>query len=103
MLLLIFLFGPCIINALSIFISQQVQRIKFQFLVKEYSPLPTHEPSVQFSWGLWRLHGSTPGTSATTHTLHHSIASTKQLDVITLSPKAVVYLSQRGDLLDLET
>jgi hypothetical protein len=51
MLLLILLFGPCIINAISRFISQQVQRIKFQFLVKEYSPLPTHEPSVQFYRG----------------------------------------------------
>jgi hypothetical protein len=48
MLLLIFLFGPCIINALSRFISQQVQQIKFQLLVKKYSPLLTHDPSVQF-------------------------------------------------------
>jgi hypothetical protein len=46
MLLLIFLFGSCIINALSRFISQQVQQIKLQLLVKEYSPLPRHEPSM---------------------------------------------------------
>jgi hypothetical protein len=46
MLLLILLFRPCIINALSRFIYQQVQKIKFQCLVKEYSPLPTHEPSI---------------------------------------------------------
>jgi hypothetical protein len=51
MLLQILLCGPCIVNALSRFISQQVQQIKFQLLVKEYSPLPTHEPSVQFYWG----------------------------------------------------
>jgi hypothetical protein len=42
---------PCIINALSKFISQQVQWIKLQLLVKEYSPLPIHEPSIQFYWG----------------------------------------------------
>jgi hypothetical protein len=46
MLLLILLFGPCIMNALSRFISQQVQWMKLQLLVKEYSPLPTHEPSI---------------------------------------------------------
>jgi hypothetical protein len=46
MLILIFLFGLYIINALSRFISQQVQWIKLQLLVKEYSPLPTHEPSI---------------------------------------------------------
>jgi hypothetical protein len=39
---------PCIINALSRFISQQVQQIKLQLLVKEYLPLPTHEPSIPF-------------------------------------------------------
>jgi hypothetical protein len=51
MLLLILLFGPYIINALPRFISQQVQWIKFQLLVKEYSPLPTYESSVQFYGG----------------------------------------------------
>jgi hypothetical protein len=51
MLLLIFLLGSCIINALSRFISQQVQQIKLQLLVKEYSPLPMHEPSIQFYQG----------------------------------------------------
>jgi hypothetical protein len=51
MLPLIFLFGPCIINAFSRVISQQVQWIKFQLLVKEYSSLPKHEPSIQFNWG----------------------------------------------------
>jgi hypothetical protein len=45
MLLLALLFGPCIINALSRFISQHIQRIKFQLLVKEHSPLP-----------IWTLH-----------------------------------------------
>jgi hypothetical protein len=34
-LLLIFLFGPYIINVLSRFISQQIQWIKLQLLVKE--------------------------------------------------------------------
>jgi hypothetical protein len=48
MLLLAHLFGPCIINSLSRFISKQVQWIKFQLLVKEYSPLTMHEPSVEF-------------------------------------------------------
>jgi hypothetical protein len=48
MLLLILLFGPCITNAPSKFISQQVQKTKFQLLVKEYSPLLMHEPSIQF-------------------------------------------------------
>jgi hypothetical protein len=51
MLLLIFLFGSCIINALSRFLSQQVQWIKVQLLVKEYSPLATHEPSIPFYLG----------------------------------------------------
>jgi hypothetical protein len=49
-LLLILLFGPCIINTLSRFISKQVQWIKFQLLVKEYSPLSIHEPSNQYYW-----------------------------------------------------
>jgi hypothetical protein len=48
MLLLIFLFGSCIINALTRFISQQVQ---LQLLVKEYSSLPMQEPSIPFYWG----------------------------------------------------
>jgi hypothetical protein len=53
MLLLILLFGPCMINALSRFLSQQIQGIKLQFLVKEYSPLLTHEASLQFyQWPL---------------------------------------------------
>jgi hypothetical protein len=56
---------PCIINGLSRFISQQVQQIKLQLLVKEYSPLPMHEPSTPFYWGPWRLHRSTPETSTT--------------------------------------
>jgi hypothetical protein len=64
MLLLALLFVPCIINVLSKFISQQVQKIKFQLLVKNYSPLLTHEPSVEFSWRTWRPHWSTPETSA---------------------------------------
>jgi hypothetical protein len=51
MLFLILLFGSCIINALSRFISQQVQQIKLQLLVKEYSPLPMDKPSIQFYWG----------------------------------------------------
>jgi hypothetical protein len=51
MLLLILLFGLCLINVLSRFISQQVQQIKFQLLVKDYSSLPQHEPSIPFYWG----------------------------------------------------
>jgi hypothetical protein len=51
MLLPIFLFGSCIINALSRFISQQVQQIKVQLLLKEYSSLPVHEHSIPFYWG----------------------------------------------------
>jgi hypothetical protein len=51
MLLLIFLFGSCIINAVSRFISQQVQWIKLQLLVKEYSPLPTSKHSIPFYQG----------------------------------------------------
>jgi hypothetical protein len=51
MLLLILLFGPCIINTVSRFISQQVQQIKLQLLVKKYSPLPTYEPSIPFYQG----------------------------------------------------
>jgi hypothetical protein len=42
-LLFLLLFSPCIINALSKFISQQVQKIKFQFLV--YSTLLMQETS----------------------------------------------------------
>jgi hypothetical protein len=52
MLLLIFLFGSYIINALSRFISQQIQQIKLQLLVKEYSPLPKHERSIPFCPGV---------------------------------------------------
>jgi hypothetical protein len=59
----ILLFGPCIINALYRFISQQVQRLKLHLLVKKYSPLPTHEPSIHSIGGPWRLQGSTPETS----------------------------------------
>jgi hypothetical protein len=51
MILLILLFGPCKINALSRFISQQVHWIQFQLLVKEYSPLPMHKSSIQFYLG----------------------------------------------------
>jgi hypothetical protein len=100
MLLLILLFGPCIINALFRFISQQVQWIKFQLLVKEYSLLPTHKPSVQFPGGLWRVHRSAPETSTTPLTPLLPIVSRKQIDESSpLCPTAVGYLSQRGDLL----
>jgi uncharacterized membrane protein len=51
MLLLILLFGPCVVNALSRFIPQQVQQITLQLLVKEYLPLPMPEPSILFHWG----------------------------------------------------
>jgi hypothetical protein len=105
MLLLIFLYGAYIIHALSRFISWQVQRIKLQLLVKEYSPLPRHEPSIPIR-GPWRLHRPTPETSTTTliPPPHHTIVSTKQLDESSpLSPTAVGYLSQRRDLLGLET
>jgi hypothetical protein len=51
MLFLIFLFGSYIINVVSRFTSQQVQWIKVQLLVKKYSPLPRHEPSIPFFWG----------------------------------------------------
>jgi hypothetical protein len=51
MLLLIFLLGPCIINAFSRIKFWQVQRIRLQLLVKEYSPLPRHEPSIPFYQG----------------------------------------------------
>jgi hypothetical protein len=60
MLTLALLFGPCIINALSKFISSQVQKIKFQLLVREYSLLPTMNPPSS-SFGVpWRPYGSTP-------------------------------------------
>jgi hypothetical protein len=53
-------------NTSNVFISQQVQQIKFQFLVKEYSPLPMYEPSDHFHRGLHgRIHGSAPETSTT--------------------------------------
>jgi hypothetical protein len=66
MLTLALLFGPCIINALSKFISSQVQKIKFQLLVREYSLLPTmHPPSSSFGVP-WRPHGSTPEPNAPT-------------------------------------
>jgi hypothetical protein len=104
MLLLILLFGPCIINALSRFVSQQVQWIKLPLLVKEYSPLPMHEPSIQFYWGPLEATQVNPRDK-----YHHStpscpIAGTKKLDESSpLSPTAVGYLSQRGYLLGLET
>jgi hypothetical protein len=67
MLLLIFLFRSCIINALSRFISQHIQCIKLQLLVKEYSPLPIMSPpSCSIREGEpCRLHGSTSETSTT--------------------------------------
>jgi hypothetical protein len=51
MLLLILLYGLCKINSLSRFISQQVQQIKLQLIVKKYSPLPMHEPAILFYRG----------------------------------------------------
>jgi hypothetical protein len=60
MFLLIFLFGFCIINALSRFVSQQVQQIKLQLLVKKYSPLPRHKPSIPFHPGPLEATRSTP-------------------------------------------
>jgi hypothetical protein len=93
MLLLIILFGSYIINPLSRFISQQVQQIKLQLLVKEYSPL-----------SMQRLCGSTPGTSTLSSIPCPSVVSTKELDEsLPPSPKEVGYLSQRGDLLGLDT
>jgi hypothetical protein len=108
MLFLIFLFGSYIINALSRFISQQVQQIKLQLLVKKYSPLPTHELSIPFYFGGrgggWRLHRSTPETSTLSPIPQSPIFSMKYLDESSpLSPIAVGCLSQRGDLLGLDT
>jgi hypothetical protein len=102
MFLLIFLFGPCIINALFRFLSQQVQQIKFQLSVKEYLPLclPMSLPSSSIR-DLWRVHRQTPEISTTTLT-HFPIVRTKQLEESSpLFPTAVGYLSQRGDLLGL--
>jgi hypothetical protein len=106
MVFLILLFGSCVINALSSLISWQVQWIKLQLLVKEYSPLPRHEPFILLY----------PGTSGdyTGQPLRQvpfplsplcPTVSTKQLDESSspFSPTAVGCLSQRGDLLGLET
>jgi hypothetical protein len=95
-LLLVLLFGPCIINALSRFISQQVQWIKFQLLVKEYSLLPMHEPSVQFYRGFWRLHGSTPETS--TYLLLPHCQQEVDRHVITPLPNSSWVLASKGKL-----
>jgi hypothetical protein len=93
MLVLILLFGPCIINAVSRFISQQVQQIKLQLLVKEYSSLHTHEPSILFYRGPLEMTGQ-PETSTTSLTHSRPIVSMKKLDESSsLSPKAVGYLS----------
>jgi hypothetical protein len=105
MLLLILLFGPCIINALSRFISQQVQWIKLQLLVKEYSPLPMDETSTPFYWGPLETTRVNPWDK---HPLpyppHHPIVSMNQLDESSpLSPTAVGYMSQKGYLLGLNT
>jgi hypothetical protein len=78
-LLLILLFGPYNECSLQIYILT-VQHIQLQLLVKEYSPLPRHEPSILYCRGPWRLHGSTPETSTTIPIPHHPIVNTKQLD-----------------------
>jgi hypothetical protein len=103
MLLLILLFGPCIINDLSRFISQQVQWIKLQLLVKKYLCLHISPPSHSIG-GPWRLHRSTPETSTPSPipSLPHCQHKAARW-VIAPSPTAIGCLSQRGDLLGLET
>jgi hypothetical protein len=104
MLLLIFLFGPCIINALSRFISQQPT-----------DQIPALSQGILTSAYAWALHPVLSGASGDyrgqplrqvpPHLPHpHPIVSKKQLDESSLlSPRAVGYLSQRGDLLGLGT
>jgi hypothetical protein len=96
--------GPCILNVLSKFVSQREQKIKFLLLVKEYSPLPTHDPSVQFYWSPlettqvnpWDECPSTfPPTSAP---LSSGISQMRRCP---FSPTAVGCSSQRGDLFGL--
>jgi hypothetical protein len=76
---------PCIIRL----ISQQVQQIKLQLLVKEYSPLPVHEPSNLF------YQGPLETTSVNPREVPPSPHP--------ISPTAVGCLSQRGNLLGLDT
>jgi hypothetical protein len=92
-LLLVFLFWLCIINALSRFISQQVQWIKYQILRNTHLCLCVRPPSNSIG-GLWRLGRS---TISITPISHCPIVSRKQLDKsLPLSPTAVGYLSQEG-------
>jgi hypothetical protein len=62
MLLLMILFGPCIINALSQLLARNIDLC-----------LCMSSPSCSIG-GLWRLHGSTPETSTTTPTLPRPVA-----------------------------
>jgi hypothetical protein len=84
--------------------SQQVQWITFQLLVKEYSPLPLHEPSIQFYRGPLETTQVNPWDK-----YHHTypylpIVSKKQLEESSpISPTAVGYSSQRGELLGVGT
>jgi hypothetical protein len=104
MLLLIFLFGSCKINALSRFISQRVQRIKLQLLVKEYPPLPMHESSILFYGGPWKLHGSTLETSTTSSIPPSPYCQHKAARwVIAPLPDSSWLLVSEGNLLGLET
>jgi hypothetical protein len=99
MLLLAFLFGPCILHALSKFICQQVQKIKFQLLVKEYSPLPTHDPSVQFYQSLLETTQVNPWDESPCTSPPPSTplsAGSSQMRHRPISPTAVGCSSQRG-------
>jgi hypothetical protein len=83
---------------------QQVQRIKLQLLVKEYSPLPRHEPSIG-GGGLETAQVNPWDKYPLPYLPPQSHCSMKQLDEssLPLSPTAGGCLSQRGDLLGLET
>jgi len=39
MLFVTFLFGPCILNAITHFITSQIESIKLQMVIAQYSPL----------------------------------------------------------------
>jgi hypothetical protein len=101
MVLLALLFGPCILNTFSKFISWQVQKIKLQFLVKEYSSLLMHDPSVQFYWSplgtTWvNSWDKCPYTSPPPSTLLSTGSS--QMRYCLFFPSAVGCSSQRGGL-----
>jgi hypothetical protein len=101
MVLLIFLFGPCTINAVSRFISNKSNGPNSSSLSRN-THLCLHPV---LSGDTYRLHWSTTETSTTSSTLPCCpiVSRNQQDESLPLFPTAVGCLSQTGHLLGLET